>query len=36
MNHWQECIDIWHGAFLWQGDSLSLFKWPWVMYDPCT
>jgi len=25
MNHWPECIDIWHGASLGQGDS-SLFK----------
>jgi len=25
MNHWPECIDIWHGTFLGQGDS-SLFK----------
>jgi len=25
MNHWPECIDIWHGVSLGQGDS-SLFK----------
>jgi len=25
MNHWPECIDIWHGTSLEQGDS-SLFK----------
>jgi len=29
MNHWPECIDIWHRTSLGQGDS-SLFKWsPW-------
>jgi len=29
MNDWPECLDIYHGAFFWQGVS-SLFKWsPW-------
>jgi len=26
MNQWPECIDVWQGASLEQGDS-SLFKW---------
>jgi len=25
MNHWPECIDIWHGVSLGQGD-LNVFK----------
>jgi len=26
MNHWPECIDIWHGVSLGQGDSSLLNK----------
>jgi len=26
MNQWPECIDIWHGRYLGQGDS-RLFNW---------
>jgi len=26
MNHWPECIDLWHGVSLGQGDT-DLYKW---------
>jgi len=30
MNHWLECIDIWHGTSLGQGDSSLFNKLPGV------